>query len=133
MDDYDRLEREARRPQAIRDHSAAWARLEPVHAVNGTLRERIDAFCAAKRITVDALRALDTRVDTRLNGSVRLAWAFPTLVKGKPTIPAVKFRDVVTGERASLKPSTFLQPLVIGNRDALDLFVAEGETDAARL
>ncbi len=101
--------------------------------MNGTLRERIDAFCATKRISVDALQTLGTRVDTRRNGSIRLAWSFPTMVNGKPTIDAVKFRDIATGERDALKPSTFRRPLIVGNRDALDIFIAEGETDAARL
>src|SRR4051794_38477549 len=64
MTGYDRLGRGADQRCAVKDHGAEWHRLEPVGAVNGTLRERLETFCATKRITLDALAALGTRVDT---------------------------------------------------------------------
>jgi hypothetical protein len=132
--DYGRLELEhAKEPRRIADHSLAWARLEPVAAVNGTLRGRIEAFAEAKQISMAALTALGTRVETTKPGGVRLAWGYEAFRAGRTIVSAVKYRDIAAGTRSALKPSVFLEPLVVGNRHALDVFVAEGETDAARL
>src|SRR5436190_11359900 len=98
MNEYDRIEREAQRPAVVRDHTAAWQRLDPVLSVNGTIQVRIEAFCAAKRISMDALAALGTRVQAQRNGGVDLAWAFPVFTDGRVAIPAVKFRDIESGE-----------------------------------
>lgn len=131
---YRRLEREEEGPSELHDYSAAWDRLQPLAAVNGTLRERLEAFAASKRISLAALEALGTRVDVRGKGpEIRLAWAYPALRGGRVIVPALKFRDVTTGAREARKPSVFLEPLVIGERRSLDWFIAEGETDAARL
>ena len=46
---------------------------------------------------------------------------------------ALKFRQLTTGERDALAPSVFLEPLIVGKGGSLDWFVAEGETDGARL
>ena len=135
MTDYDRLEREhdGEQPTKVADHSLAWAKLEPVQAVNGTVQARILEFCASKRITVEGLVALGTRVDTTKPGDVRLAWGYPAFRGGRHVVTAVKYRDIGTGRKVALKPSVFLKPLVIGNQESLDVFIAEGETDACRL
>ena len=132
---YRRLEHEGEAPaRELRDYSAAWERLQPLAAVNGTLRERIESFAASKHVSLEALEALGTRVDVRGKGpEIRLAWAYPALRGGRVIVPALKFRDVATGAREARKPSVFLEPLVIGERRSLDWFLAEGETDAARL
>jgi hypothetical protein len=127
---YEQLEREAKKPKRVTDHRDAWERLTPLSGVNGTSRTRVEAFCAAKRFSLEGLLALDTRVKIDAHGGVELAWAYRS-----PTgaVTAVKFRPLGDKRRYALEPSTFLQPLVIGRRDSLDWFVAEGETDAARL
>jgi hypothetical protein len=129
MNDYDRLESESERPTKIVDHSARWARLEPVANTNGTVRERIERFCETKRINVDSLAALGARVKVDGNGGVELAFAYPA----NGIIPALKYRPLGDKARYSETPSTFLEPLVVGRRDSLDWFVAEGETDGCRL
>jgi hypothetical protein len=42
---YARLEREAGRPKPITDHRDAWERLTPLLGVDGTARQRVEAFC----------------------------------------------------------------------------------------
>jgi len=131
---YRRLEREQTRPAEIRDHSAAWERLQPVAATNGTLRERIEQFAATKRITLDALEELGTRVEVRGKGpEIWLAWASAALRGDQRIVSALKFRNIGDGRRETVKPSTFLQPPIIGSRESLDWFACEGETDAARM
>jgi hypothetical protein len=132
---YRRLEADQEKPAPLlRDHSAAWEKLRPLATLNGALRERVESFAASKRITLEALEALDTRIDVRGKGpEIRLAWASTTLIGGRRVVTAVKFRNIATGERQALKPSVFVRPLVVGNTETLDIFAAEGETDAARL
>ncbi len=132
MDEYARLEKTERAPKRVVDHSATWAKLAPISTVNGTARERIDAFCATKNITVDALEALGARVATRKSGAVELAFAGDN---GNGAITAVKYRPVNGSSHDSYaeSPSTWIRPIVIGNRWSLDWLIVEGETDAARL
>jgi hypothetical protein len=132
---YRRLSAEQEKPAPeLRDHSAAWERLEPIATLNGTLRERIESFAASKHITLAALEALDTRIDVRGKGpEIRLAWASTTLIGERRVVTALKYRNIATGERQALKPSVFVRPLIIGNTGSLDVFVAEGESDGARL
>ncbi len=132
---YRRLEADAEKPAGrVVDHSAAWARLKPLADVNGTLLERIESFARERHISLEALQALETRVDVRGKGpEIRLAWASEAVIGGRRVVTAVKFRDIASGRREALKPSVFARPNVLGDRDSLDWFVAEGETDAARL
>lgn len=134
MNDYDRLEREHQATKAIVDHGAAWAKLEPVGVVNGSTRDRIAAFCETKRISLDALAAFGARVKHANGGGVELGWGYPVHVKGRDVVTAVKYRPLDPSKpRYAEQPSTFVEPLVAGRRESLDWFVAEGETDAARL
>ena len=87
-------------------------------SVNGIIQARVVEFCASKRIAVEGLVALGTRVDTTTPGDVRLAWAYPAFRAGRHIISAVKFREVGTGRRAAMTPSVFLKPLVIGNGES---------------
>jgi AAA domain len=128
--DYQRLAEEAERPRKVADHRQAWEQLIPVLGVNGTVRERIEHFAASKHISIEALIALHTRVKIDKVGGVELAWGYVTRAG---TVTAVKFRPLGDKKRYTLTPSTFLEPLVIGNLHSLDWLVAEGETDAARL
>jgi hypothetical protein len=128
---YNRLELEhARPPRRVVDHSARWNRLDPVGSVNGSLGETIARFCESRRITVAALEQLGTRVWVHGKGpEVCLAWRY---MQGDAVV-GVKWRNVRNGDRQAWPPSTFPQPLLLGNLDSLDWLVAEGETDACRL
>jgi hypothetical protein len=130
---YERLADGAeRQPRKVRDHSATWAKLTPLTSVNGDLRGRVARFCAAKQISPAALEALGTRIAIRGGGSVWLAFAGHN---GADVVTAIKYRplDGSSHETKAEEPSAWLNPIVIGKRDALDWFIAEGETDAARL
>ena len=130
--DYDRLERSDRAPKRVVDHSAAWAKLEPVGAVNGQTEQRIKQFCETKQITVDGARGARRAGRAPRGGKVELAFAGTTAQARSPrssTGPLGRHLARVDAEQ----PSTWLRPIVVGNRDSLDWFVAEGETDAARL
>lgn len=131
MNAYTQAERDANRSKRIVDHRQAWERLTPLALANGSTLERVQAFAATKRISLDALFALGTRVRVDPHGEIELAWGFPAPSNG--AITAVKVRPLGDKPRYALEPSTFLSPLVIGRRDSLDWFVAEGETDGARL
>lgn len=133
--DYDRLEREdAKEQRRVLDHSAEWESLKPVMAVNGAMQERLDAFCASKQITLEALAAMDSRVHTTKPGGVELAWAVRVYQAGRFVVPAIKYRDISNGKRRTAANSSWqASPIIFGNRDSLDVFVSEGETDAARL
>jgi hypothetical protein len=129
---YHRLEREQASAKRAVDHTARWATLEPVATVNGQTEERLRAFCEAKRITIEALSALDTRVAVRKGGRVELAFAGENHAGA---ITAIKYRplDGTSHDSTAEPPSVWVRPIIAGRRDALDWFIAEGETDAARL
>jgi hypothetical protein len=130
--EYQRLADEAERPpKRVVDHREAWERLTPLLGLNGTTRERVQAFAETKRISLEALIALGTRVKVDRNGGVELAWGYQARENG--IVTAVKLRPLGDKQRYALAPSVFLEPLVIGNVRSLDWFVAEGETDGARL
>jgi hypothetical protein len=129
MHEYDHLVAEAERPKRLSDHLEAWERLTPLLGVNGTVRERIEHFAISKRVSIESLIALGTRVHTDKAGGVELAWGY----KHNGAVTAVKFRPLGEKKRYALTPSVFLEPLVIGNVRSLDWILAEGETDAARL
>jgi len=130
--EYQRLADEAERPpKRLVDHREAWERLTPFLGLNGSTRERVQTFADQKRISLEALIALGTRVKVDRNGGVELAWGYQTRENG--IVTAVKFRPLGEKQRYALAPSLFLEPLVIGNARSLDWFVAEGETDGARL
>jgi replicative DNA helicase len=54
-------------------------------------------------------------------------------LNGRRVPTAIKYRDVASGRRDAEPGSVYLEPLVVGDRTALDWFLAEGETDGARL
>jgi AAA domain len=130
-DDYDRLDRESVK-QEIRDWTQVWAKLKPLGDAPVVVLGRIDAFCVEKRITREALEALGTRIAFRRGGSAWLAYAGRN---GNSTITAIKYRPLggSSHESVSEKPSVWLRPIIVGKLDALEWFVAEGETEAARL
>jgi hypothetical protein len=123
----------AERPRKAADWTSLWEKLPDVASVNGSVAERITAFCEQKGITVDALSALGTRVATRRGGSLWLAFAGASRDGNK--ITAVKYRPVGGGSHDSeaQTPSVWLSPITAGKLSALDWFIAEGETDGARL
>jgi hypothetical protein len=129
--DYDRLDREPS-PTSVRDWTAKWDTLEPVGNVNGTVRAQLDQFCERKRITLEALQALDTRILVRNDGTVCVAWAGRNRA-GRVT--ALKHRpiDGSSHETKAEAPSVWLAPLIVGNRASLDWLICEGESDTARL
>lgn len=132
MNNYDRLEAVELTPKRLADHSALWAKLEPVDSVNGRVAERLEAFCAQKHITLEALAALGTRVRTRKGSAIELAFAGDN---GNGAIVAVKYRPIGGSSHDSYaeRPSTWLNPIVAGNTASLDWIICEGETDTARL
>ena len=131
---YEQLERAHERPaKRVADHRAALELLPRVAEVNGTSAERIVHFCQSKRISLDALVALDTRVHVDGNGGVELAWGYWARLNGREAVTALKFRPLGDKQRYAREPSVFLRPLVVGDVQSLDWFLAEGETDGARL
>jgi hypothetical protein len=131
---YKRLAGEAADRKAPRDLTATWERLMPLQQVSPELRSRVEGFCASKRIDVDALTALETRLALRGRGpDLLLAWPGYGRLAGRRVVTAVKYRHLSNGERSAEPGSTFGELLVAGDRSALDWFLAEGETDAARL
>jgi hypothetical protein len=131
-DEYQRLERQQERAPNVRDHSARWDTLQPVASVNGDLIGRIETFCAAKRITPFSLTALETRIAIRRGGSVWLAFAGRN---GAGAVTAIKYRplDGTSHDTEAEPSSVWLRPIAMGKLDSLAWFVAEGETDGARL
>jgi DnaB-like helicase C terminal domain len=129
---YEDLGRQQRSPRLGRDFTAEWERLVPVEAAPGEELARVRRFCEGKGVTLAALTALDTRVALRGRGpDVLLAWAARAFPGGPVT--AVKYRDLGSGRRTAEPGSRFVRPLVIGQPCSSDWFLAEGETDAARL
>lgn len=134
MSAYERLEAEASKAKAPRDLSAAWERLQPLAQASPELRERVRRFAEGKRVTLEALEALGARIALHGRGpDLLLAFAGTARVDGRRVVTAVKYRNVADGKRTAEPGSVWLEPIVVGDRSALDWFVAEGETDAARL
>jgi hypothetical protein len=71
---YERLTKEAERPQTIRDWTHMWDRLQPLGSVNGNVQERILRFCQDKGITAQALLALEPRLRVGKGGRLELAF-----------------------------------------------------------
>jgi hypothetical protein len=126
---YMQLERE---PKTLRDWTERWNALTDVATVNGTSAERVAAFCERKGISLEALTALGARVATHQQ---RLCLTFAGWNRDSSSVVALKYRplDGSSHESRAAEPSTWLRPIIAGKRDALDWFVAEGETDGARL
>jgi hypothetical protein len=130
---YSRLAREQSREGLARDWSRAWDRLVPLAEASEEVRMRVEQFAAGKRISLAALDALGTRIAIRKGGGVWLAWAGRN--PAGDAVTAIKYRPLGGGSHdcEAEKPSVWLLPIVLGRRDSLDWFVAEGETDGARL
>jgi hypothetical protein len=131
VDEYAQLERE-RKPKSLRDWTALWNELPLLAETNGAVRANVEAFAASKRVTVESLEALGTRVKLRDQGRVDLAFAGSN---GSGAIVAVKYRPLAgtSHDCYAENPSAWLRPIVAGNRDSLHWYLAEGETDGARL
>lgn len=82
----------------------------------------LDAFCAAKHITIPAL----VRVGTRLASAQVLAFAYPG---------GLKFRNMETGDRWSYSGAAFTELKIVRHaaEPADTVILVEGETDCARL
>lgn len=124
---------ELAQPRRPRDLSAIWERLTPLETINGAVAEMIDHLCSVKGITRAALAAQGARVALKRSGEAQLAFAGYGDYRGAQTVTAIKYRSITTGKRSAEMGSVFVQATVIGNEHSLDWFIAEGETDAARL
>ncbi len=122
----------AREPKTLRDWTGRWNALADVASLNGATAERIEEFCSRKGITLDALTALGTRVATHRQ---RTCLAFAGWNRDGSGVVALKYRplDGTSDESEAERPSSWLRPIVVGDLSSLDWFIAEGETDAARL
>ncbi len=129
MSVYEQLERETAQ---ARDHTRLWDRLTPLGGMNGSVADEVAAFCERKRITLEALLALEPRVRVNRHGRIELAFAG---YNDAGRVTAIKYRPVGGSSHDIIaeKPSVWLRPPIVGHVDALEWFVAEGETDAARL
>jgi hypothetical protein len=132
VEPYASLESEDRKPRRIVDHSGRWQALTPIADVNGTTQEALVRFCESRRISVASLTALGTRVVVRRGGRTELAFAG---LNDAGHVVAIKYRPIGGSSHDSYaeNPSTWLRPIVAGERDSLDWLVVEGETDAARI
>jgi AAA domain len=130
-DDYERLERESRKPSTVRDHTDQWAQLSLIGGVNGDAGGDVAAFCERKHITLDALAQLGARYAVRRD----LRCVAFAGVNDAGRVTAIKYRPLAgTSHDSHAEPgSVWLRPIVIGSPSSLDWLVAEGETDAARL
>jgi hypothetical protein len=131
-DDYMQLEAEQRKPKSLRDWTTLWNGLPLLADTNGATRANVEAFAASKRVAVASLEALGARLKLRDGGRIELAFAGSN---GNGAIVAVKYRPLAgtSHDCYAENPSTWLRPIIVGNRDSLHWFLAEGETDGARL
>jgi hypothetical protein len=122
----------AHAPKTLRDWTERWNALVEITSVNGATGDRVAAFCERKGITIAALSALGTRVGDHRR---RTCLAFAGWNRDGSKVVAIKYRplDGTSDESEAEKPSSWLRPIVVGDLSSLDWFVAEGETDAARL
>jgi hypothetical protein len=122
----------AERPRTVRDHTQTWERLRRIGDAPDSVRAELARFCESRRITLEALEQLGTRVTRRRDTGLCLAYAG---TNGNGVVVAIKYRPINGSSHDSVAepPSVWLRPIVIGNTSSLDWLVAEGETDAARL
>lgn len=130
---YDKLEQEVSRSKAARDLSRDWAQWQPLTDAPSAVRERIEAFAREKRITVGALELLGTRWRSHKGGAVALGWATFVSSNGHQVPSGIKFRLLGSGDRGAVPGSVYVEPIVVGDPSSLHWFVAEGESDGARL
>ena len=129
---YTHLEAEVKKPKRLVDHTAKWEAFQTVADTNGIVGQRLSAFCESKRIRIEDLTALGARVVERKGGDVHLAFAGEN---DAGSVTAIKYRPLGGSSHDSRAepPSTWMRPIIVGKRDSLEWFVAEGETDTARL
>lgn len=128
-DAYDRLARD--RPRTVSDWTERWNQLHPISEADERARDELERFCERKRIEVAALEALGARVWRHKDFGYCLAFAS----NGNGKVTAIKYRPLTGSSHDSWteRPSRWLRPIVVGNRDSLAWLIAEGETDGARL
>jgi hypothetical protein len=123
---------QAKEPRGMRDLTPIWQKLEPIGALNGTVRVAIDAFCERKGISFAALEELGARYAAHRG---RVCLAFAGWNAEGIAVTAIKYRptDGSSHETEAELGSKWVRPNVLGRRDTLDWVIAEGETDGARL
>jgi hypothetical protein len=150
--DYSDLDREHRDEKEPQDLSGRWEGLKPIgEASEDRFRPRIEQFCERKGISFESLQALGARYRLKelppepgpmsqwREYDVELAYALPGRLNGSRTVTGIKFRciDGVDEKGRPLRRaedgSTCTEPVVFGDRSSDRWFVAESETDAARI
>lgn len=123
---YKELEQE-RPPKRARDWTDRWELLPPVANVNSDTGVQVERFCTSKRITVEALSALDARVHVDRSRGLALAFAGRS---HDGRVVAVKYRPLNGSSHDSWaeNPSVWMRPIIVGNRGSLDWLIVEGET-----
>jgi hypothetical protein len=133
-----RVERDAKPPNTPRNLTAAWDKLTALEEAPPQVRDVVAHFAESKRITLEALEQLETRVKVGNGGAVTLA--FPRYVLA-PTdefiVCAIRYRPLDPDRPRTCEKGSALAPPVlpqtIGDTDSSEWFVCEGETDGARL
>jgi hypothetical protein len=137
LDPY-RVDRQAKAPNPPRDLTSEWERLVPLAEATPSARAIIGRFAESKNITLEALEQLETRVKVDRNGGISLA--FPRYVLAEDDrllVVAIRYRPLDPDRARRSAPGSALAPPVlpqiVGDVDASEFYIVEGETDAARL
>lgn len=130
---YVKLQKNEERTKPIHDLGHYWERAHVIQPGSEVAR-KVEEFCHHKRFELQDLLQLDTKYVMWGGGpDLWLAWPGYGRIAGVRTITAIKYRDLATGKRQAAPGSSYGEALVIGDPTSMDWFVAEGETDGARL
>jgi len=126
-------EQVAKPPSRLVDLTDAYEKLHSI-PTEGRAFLQIEAWCQSKGFGLTSLSAMGTRFTLWGKGpDVVLAWPGYGRIHGRRKITAIKYRNLTTEKRSAHPGSAFGEPLVMGDQSSLDWFLAEGETDSARI
>lgn len=133
MSFYENGARQSATPSRLVDLTSAFSKLNEL-PVEGRMATQVEVWAQSKGFSTDQLREMNCRVTSWGSGPDTVL-CFPGYgrIRGRRTVTAIKYRNLSNDKRSAHTGSAFGEPMVIGDRSSTDWFLAEGETDGARL
>ena len=112
---YEQIAEQLERRGAPRDLAGVWEELTPLEDAAPEVRARVERFAETKRLTLEALEAIGTRLSLRGRGpDIVLAWAAYGRVAGRRT--RARMTSSALGQLARSASGVLLPPRSLASR-----------------